>query len=173
MRRATFKGEYLADIFGGNCGVSRAAASRGYATKVWDSKFGASHDLTRKCVSSKLLSDIRCGRVVGACIAPPCGTFSLAHDRACQIRSSEQPWGLTVVLEKNYNASRMGTPLLELVSTLLRLVLEPMSPSCSNTRLLRVFGTHPRLFFREPSRVWNFAFWTNVNMELNGGSVQK
>ena len=44
-RRASNSGEYSADLLGGHAGASRACGSRGFATKIWDIKYGDTHDL--------------------------------------------------------------------------------------------------------------------------------
>jgi hypothetical protein len=85
---------YFADFFGGSLGISRAAHRKGYRTRHYDLRYGDKGDLSKPSVYLLLIRDIRLGRVIGACLAPPCGTFSIAHDRSNQVRSNGQPWGL-------------------------------------------------------------------------------
>eukprot|EP00959_Pyramimonas_sp_CCMP1952_P035651 746543-Pyramimonas_sp.AAC.1 len=56
---------------------------------------GEHGDLTSARVLKALLSDVRRGRCLGAMIAPPCSSFSIARIRAAPIRSASRPWGFS------------------------------------------------------------------------------
>ena len=74
--------------------MSKACANRGFSTKLWDIKYGDSHDLGQRKVYDKFRSDLSSKRVLGVCLAPPCSSFSVAHDRGTPIISKLHPWGL-------------------------------------------------------------------------------
>ncbi|CAK0880972.1 unnamed protein product, partial [Prorocentrum cordatum] len=87
-------GQYLGDLFAGCRAVSRAAEAEGFRARSWDVIYDAEwQDLLSPAVLRAIKSDARAGRLVAAAMAPPCQTFSLAHDRSRPVRSREKPWG--------------------------------------------------------------------------------
>ena len=92
------KGVFL-DIFGGVGGVAKSASALGAHAEVWDTSFGDEYDLTRPRVLRRLLHRIRKGNILGAAIAMPCKSFSLARARRGAIRTKLWPWGIPEMLE--------------------------------------------------------------------------
>ncbi|CAK0866856.1 unnamed protein product [Prorocentrum cordatum] len=87
-------GQYLGDLFAGCRAVSRAAEAEGFRARSWDVIYDAKwQDLLSPAVLRAIKADARAGRLVAATMAPPCQTFSLAHDRSRPVRSREKPWG--------------------------------------------------------------------------------
>lgn len=94
LKRGNRPGKYVADLFAGKGGVAHQCRRLGYKAKEWELERGIQYDLTSKKVRKRLISDIKRGRVLGAMLAPPCTTFSIARDRTKVIRSRDYPWGL-------------------------------------------------------------------------------
>ena len=92
------KGVFL-DIFGGVGGVAKSASALGAHAEVWDTSFGNEYDLARPRVLRRLLHRIRKGNILGAAIAMPCKSFSLARARRGAIRTKLWPWGIPEILE--------------------------------------------------------------------------
>lgn len=88
------KGQYVADFFAGVGGVAKAARALGYAAKEWEIGRGSQFDLTKSSVLQKIRSDAQKFLVLGAMLAPPCSSFSVARDRTAVLRTKEFPWGL-------------------------------------------------------------------------------
>ena len=93
LRRSRLgKGQYLADLFAGCRAVSRAAEAQGFRARSWGVIYDAEwQDLLSPAVLRAIKADARDGRLVAAVMAPPCQTFSLAHDRSRPARSREMP----------------------------------------------------------------------------------
>ena len=89
----TTEGIFL-DSFSGSGGVARAVRLEGFKAVEWDRKFGEAFDLTKKKHVRRIKQMIRDGEVIGACLAPPCASFSIARDRTLMIRDKSHPWGL-------------------------------------------------------------------------------
>ena len=87
------KGRYYADLFSGTGGVGRAVARAGFVGRCWERADGRSGDLGDPQTLARLLRDIRDGKVLGASLSPPCGSFSIARDRTMKVRSRRCPWG--------------------------------------------------------------------------------
>ena len=87
-------GTFVADLFSGCGGVSKAVRVLGFDGREWEIALGPDGDLCNRNVRRKLLHAIRSGRVIAIMAAPPCGTFSSARDRSGAIRSRSFPWGL-------------------------------------------------------------------------------
>jgi hypothetical protein len=88
------KGKYVADLFAGHGGVSRAVRAAGFNAKEWELLHGEHGDLTRPMVRHRIKQDVRNGLVLAAMLAPPCSSFSPARDRTSVIRTKECPWGI-------------------------------------------------------------------------------
>ena len=88
------KGQYVADFFAGVGGVAKACRQLGYRTKEWEITRGKSFDLTKNSVLRQIRQDIQNLLLLGAMLAPPCSSFSVARDRTAVIRSRMYPWGL-------------------------------------------------------------------------------
>ena len=86
------KGLYFADLFCGGGIVARQAHSMGVNAREWNGSVPES-DLLRSCVLRRLRDVIVKGKLIGACLAPPCGSFSVAVSRKVKLRSIEEPWG--------------------------------------------------------------------------------
>ena len=71
-------GQYIADLFAGTGGVRRAARADGWPCRSWEIADGKEGDLLNRGVRRRLRRDIRGGLVLGAVLAPPCGSLSLA-----------------------------------------------------------------------------------------------
>ena len=87
------KGRYYADLFSGTGGVGRAVARTGFVGRCWERADGRSGDLGDPQTLSRFLRDVKDGKVLGASLAPPCGSFSIARDRTMKVRSRRCPWG--------------------------------------------------------------------------------
>ena len=85
---------YFADLFAGSKRVARAAHSLGAEARTWELGDGPSNDLTCWEVESALHRDIEAGRVLGAAMAPPCKSFSIANNASGPIRSVRYPRGI-------------------------------------------------------------------------------
>ena len=94
LKRGNRPGKYIADLFAGKGGVAHQCRRLGYKAKEWELERGIQYDLTSRKVRRRLISDIKRGRVLGAMLAPPCTTFSIARNRTKVIRSRDYPWGL-------------------------------------------------------------------------------
>ena len=88
------KGQYVADFFAGVGGVAKACRKLGYNTKEWEISRGDCFDLTKNSVLRQIRQDIQCLLILGAMLAPPCSSFSVARDRTAVIRTKDYPWGL-------------------------------------------------------------------------------
>ena len=88
------KGQYVADFFAGVGGVAKACRKLGYNTKEWEISRGDCFDLTRNSVLRQIRQDIQCLLILGAMLAPPCSSFSIARDRTAVIRTKDHPWGV-------------------------------------------------------------------------------
>ena len=71
-------GQYIADLFAGTGGVRRAARADGWPCRSWEIADGKEGDLLNRRVRRQLRRDTRSGLVLGAALAPPCGSLSLA-----------------------------------------------------------------------------------------------
>ena len=81
------KGQYFADLFAGTGGVGRAAANRyRVPSQIFDINQGIQFDLTDRKVLRKLERDALKGRIVGAMLATPCTSWSIARNRTNVIR---------------------------------------------------------------------------------------
>ena len=64
LRRRQIQQGYVMDLFAGAGGVSKACEALGYFSKQWDIQNGPQHDLRKRDVLKKVLSEIRKGRVL-------------------------------------------------------------------------------------------------------------
>ena len=87
-------GCYFLDRFSGKGGVSRGFRKLGFRCYEFDVIHGPSFDLTKKTIVQQIRRGISRGEILGAMLAPPCSSFSVARDRAAVIRSRRFPWGL-------------------------------------------------------------------------------
>ena len=92
LRRRQIQQGYVMDLFAGAGGVSKACEALGYFSKQWDIQNGPQHDLRKRDVLKKVLSEIRKGSAI--MMAPVRTSFSRAQDRAKTIRTHRFPWGL-------------------------------------------------------------------------------
>ena len=89
------RGHYWADFCSGSGVVSKALRAIGVAAREWESSHGEWGDITRRINLRGVISDVRCGRCLGCCLAPPCGTFSSSLFWTGRLRSASEPWGLS------------------------------------------------------------------------------
>ena len=85
------RGDFLADIFGGTGGVSRAARRRDIQGRIWDTRWGHEFDLLKRSVRRAIAREAKAGHLIAAMLAPPCTSFSIAQRGA--LRSLIFPWG--------------------------------------------------------------------------------
>ena len=88
------KGEYIADVFSGDGGVSKAIRCLGFNAKEIEILHGTDSDLTRPVVRHRLKQDSKNNNLIAVMFAPPCSSFSPARDRTSVIRTKQQPWGI-------------------------------------------------------------------------------
>ena len=88
------RARYFLDLFSGKGGVSAAWRRLGFRSFEFELQHGPASDLTSRSVLGRVLQSIRKGEVLGAMLAPPCSSFSVARDRTVVIRTAEAPWGL-------------------------------------------------------------------------------
>lgn len=60
------KGRYVADLFSGHGGVSKAVRKMGFNAREWELLKGDEHDLTNPCVVFKVCEDVRKGKIFGS-----------------------------------------------------------------------------------------------------------
>ena len=125
----TVKGEYLADLFGGSGIVSRQCRMLGVQSREWSGQCAAG-DLLKGGVQRRLREDIMKGKVVAACLAPPCGTFSVAVSRSCRLRSKEEPWGLAGLEDRLEEKVKHGNDLLRTAIRIMKWLLGRGTPFC-------------------------------------------
>ena len=94
IRCRGLKGEYIADVFSGDGGVSKAVRCLGFNAKEIEILHGTDSDLTRPVVRQKLKQDSKNNNLIAVMFAPPCSSFSPARDRTSVIRTKQQPWGV-------------------------------------------------------------------------------
>ena len=87
-------GQYFLDLFAGKGGVSSSLRSLGFRSFEFELERGTQYDLTDKQVLKRLNRAFCRKEVLGAMLATPCTTFSVARDRTEVLRSREHPWGL-------------------------------------------------------------------------------
>ena len=85
---------YFLDLFSGRGGVSRSFRKLGFRSYEYDTDHGPEFDLTERSVLRRIARNIARGEVLGAMLAPPCSSFSVARDRTSLIRTARFPWGL-------------------------------------------------------------------------------
>lgn len=95
-RLVSKSGQFVADCFAGEAGISRAARRMGFEVKanLYEIQHGSAGDLTIRSASNKLVEQLKDGLVLALFMGPPCSTFSIAFDKGTPIRSSQHPWGL-------------------------------------------------------------------------------
>jgi hypothetical protein len=81
------KGKYFAGFFSGRGGVAVAARRLAFPAREFELRRGPQSDFTNPKVIRSLFADARIGKVLGAMLAPLCGTFSVARDRTSVIRN--------------------------------------------------------------------------------------
>ena len=102
------KGCYLADLFSGHGGVSKAVRKMGFSAREWELLKGDEHDLTNPLVVFKVCEDVRKGKILAAMMAPPCSSFSRARDRTSVIRNRQHPWGVSGLSKKDADKVKAG-----------------------------------------------------------------
>lgn len=116
------RGSYVADLFAGKGGVSRAVRALGFSAREWELLKGPDHDLTNPVVVFKLLEDIRKGHVLAVMLAPPCSSFSPARDRTSVIRNRQHPWGIPGISDKDLAKVRVGNSCFKTCFKVIRLL---------------------------------------------------
>ena len=72
----------FADLFAGGREVARAAQAQGFTGQAWNTTFDARRlNLCRSAIRARLKRDIRLGKVLAVCLAPPCGTTLMRDQR--------------------------------------------------------------------------------------------
>ena len=94
INRRGLKGQYIADVFSGDGGVSNAIRALGFSAKEIEILQGPDSDLTLPAVRQKLKQDSKNTNLIAVMFAPPCSSFSPARDRTSIIRTKQQPWGI-------------------------------------------------------------------------------
>ena len=115
---------YIADLFCGEAGVGRAVADLGCPARLWDTRIGEWLDLTSPTVQRQLERDVKAGLVLGACLAVPCTSFSVARMRTCITRSAREPWGLrdkSKFSARDHESVKLGNRTLRAALKLIRL----------------------------------------------------
>ena len=85
------RGTFLGDFFGGHGGVAKAAQRRNVRGRVWDIRRGSQFDLLKSSTQRTIVQEADARRLVGAMLAPPCNTFSIAQSG--RLRTIHEPWG--------------------------------------------------------------------------------
>ena len=162
LRRSRLgKGQYLGDLFAGCRAVSRAAEAEGFRARSWDVIYDAQwQDLLSPAVLRAIKADARAGRLVAATMAPPCQTFSLAHDRSRPVRSREKPWGFPAseMTPADAEAVELGNRLARVALSLFRFFLKLGVP---------VILEHPLT-----SRLWHTAEVCDLSHHKNVSLVE-
>ena len=102
------KGRYVADLFSGHGGVSKAVRKMGFNAREWELLKGDEHDLTNPCVVFKVCENVRKEKILAAMMAPPCSSFSCARDRTSVIRNRQYPWGIDGISEADAKKVQAG-----------------------------------------------------------------
>ena len=85
------RGRYFLDLFAGKGGVSTHLRKRGFRSFEFEIERGIQYDLTDPKVLRKLHLAFCSNEVLGAMLAIPCTTFSVARDRTAVIRNKVFP----------------------------------------------------------------------------------
>ena len=116
----TGPGQYVAALFAGSAGFSRACRATGARSRGWDILDGAAFDLTRRQVQQRLFSDAKQGRLVAAMLGPPCSSLSAALDRNGAVRSREFPWGLPGLSGRALERCKQGNATMKAALIIIR-----------------------------------------------------
>ena len=149
-------GSHVSDIFSGKGGVSKPVRELGFSSHKWELMHGAQSDLCQKAVRCQLNQDCSQNLVIGAMLAPPCGSSSVARDRTAVMRTKSFPWGLPPYLlsdtdcEKVAVGNRCFRAAIDLIRTFNRFnipwILEnPHSSKCWNIPFLQSVVEHAAL----------------------------
>ena len=101
--------------------MSRQHRAAGFSTREWECLRGDAEDLVRPCVQRLVRQDIAAGRLLGAFLAPPCGSWSSINrsvHRPCSDLwgSLEQPSAAATKSVRRGNACARAA--LKLISSL-------------------------------------------------------
>ena len=99
---------FFADCFSGAGGVARKLRLRGGLAREWDIALDPETDLCAHRTRRRLKHEIRQGRCCGLMLAPPCGSWTTARDRAHPIRSRACPLGLPDLDAKDQEKVEIG-----------------------------------------------------------------
>lgn len=150
------RGRYVADLFAGSGGVSRAIRNMGFSAREWELPKGDDHDLTKPAVVFKLQEDIRHKKIIAVMMAPPCSSFSRARDRTKVIRSPQFPFGVPGLSEQDAAKVNLGNACFATCVKLIRLlnkydipwILEnPHSSKCWYLPSLQRLSKMPNVYY--------------------------
>ena len=81
----------------------------GVAARTWDVADNERGDLTQRSVLAKLRGEVLQGRIAGAMLAPPCGSFGPAGNRRKPLRTAARPWGRAAAELTEHEQQRVKT----------------------------------------------------------------
>ena len=128
------KGQYLADLFGGKAGVSRASKYLRVPAHVYEIERGPEFDLCNRENLRRLCRDARARRLIAAMIATPCTSWSQARNRTNVIRSRLEPWGVRFpgkpLSTRDRESLRLGNATMRATLVLIKCFEECKVPWC-------------------------------------------
>ena len=128
------KGQYLADLFGGEAGVSRASKFFKVPAHPYEIERGPEFDLCKRANLRRLCRDAREGRLIASMIATPCTSWSVARNRTNVIRNRFEPWGIRLPLkplsERDKASLDMGNRTMKATLLLIRCFEKEGIPWC-------------------------------------------
>ena len=125
---------HLLDLFSGCGRVANAARAREYLATEVDILLGDHCDMSLRKVTRALCRLIELKRFSCAMLAPPCTSFSRARrgkpggKMPGPLRTSESPWGLDNLLEKDVIRLHMANLIMKNTITVIRALLKARVP---------------------------------------------
>ena len=116
------RGKYVADFFSGVGGVARAVRRMGFQAREWERLHGEKFDLTRPSVLRHIEQDATRGKLLGAMLAPPCGSFSAIN--RFSMRTRDDPWASRVQHDTPYmvESVRVGNACMRAALRIIRIL---------------------------------------------------